>query len=79
MQPSDVNFTHARNFPFIFNVKLHACANIDDEFFGKIQQFSGWLSKNRDKNLRMRKIFKIPTKRARMHAWILVTIFGQPT
>ena len=29
----DVNFTHARNFPFIFNVKLHTCAKIDVEFF----------------------------------------------
>ena len=32
-QPSDVNFTHARNFPFIFNVKLHSCAKIDVEIF----------------------------------------------
>ena len=32
-QPSDVNFTHARDFPFIFNVKLHACAKIDIEIF----------------------------------------------
>ena len=32
-QPSDVNFTHARNFPFIFNVKLHACTKIDVEIF----------------------------------------------
>ena len=34
-QPSDVNFTHARNFPFIFNMKLHACAKIDVERFHK--------------------------------------------
>ena len=40
-QPSDVNFTHARNFPFIFNVKLHACAKIDVEIFYKTSVFAG--------------------------------------
>ena len=35
-QPSDVNFTHARDFPFIFKVKLHACAKIDVEILCKI-------------------------------------------
>ena len=37
-QPSNVNFTHARNFPFIFNVKLHTCAKIDVDIFCKIPQ-----------------------------------------
>ena len=37
-QPSDVNFTHARNFPFIFNVKLHACAKIDVDFFARFHK-----------------------------------------
>ena len=27
---------HAQNFPFIFNVKLHACAKIDVGIFCKI-------------------------------------------
>ena len=35
-QPSDVNFTHAQNFLFIFKVKLHACAKIDVGIFCKI-------------------------------------------
>ena len=34
----NVDSAHVRNFPFIFNVKFHACAKIGVEIFCKIPQ-----------------------------------------